>query len=147
MNAIATETRMQVHLDDNPSASSREPAAPRAELDILPEEITPGRCVFTTNPAAHRGQGESPFDGSVYATLTQFALAAAVQSTLTPATGYLVVRQTLRTSPADRPPNGRLEARAEATACGGSRIEARGVVVDEAGRIRAEATMLALTDA
>ncbi len=146
MNAIATETRMQVNLDDSPSASSRETAAPRAKLDILPEEITPGRCVFTTNPA-HRGQAEMPFDGSVYATLTQFALAAAVQSTLTPATGYLVVRHTLRTSPADRPPNGRLEARAEATACGGSRIEARGVVVDESGRIRAEATMLALTDA
>ena len=79
--------------------------------------------------------------------LLEDALAAAVQSTLTPATGYLVVRQTIRTSPADNPPKGRLEARAEATACGGSRIEARGVVVDESGRIRAEATMLALTEA
>ena len=99
------------------------------------------------NHAAHSGPGESSINGSVYATLTQFALAAAVQSTLTPATGYLVIRQTLRASPADRPPRGRLEARAEATACGGSRIEARGVVVDEAGRIRAEATLLALTEA
>lgn len=147
MNAIATETRMRVHLDQSLRASGRGTAAPRVELDILLEEITPGRCVFTTNPAAHSGPGESPFDSSVYATLTQFALAAAVQSTLTPATGYLVVRHTIRTSPADGPPTGRLEARAEARACGGSTIEARGVVVDEAGRIRAEATMLATTAA
>ncbi len=147
MNAIATETRMRVHLDQSLRASSRGSAAQCAELDILLEEITPGRCVFTTNRSAATGPEGSPFDGDVYATLTQFALAAAVQSTLTPATGYLVVRQTLRTSPADMPPRGRLEARAEATACGGSRIEARGVVVDEAGRIRAEATMLALLEA
>jgi acyl-coenzyme A thioesterase PaaI-like protein len=147
MNAIATEARMPVHLDQSLRASSRGTAARRAELDILLEEITPGRCAFATNPAAHSGPGESPFHGSVYATLIQFALEAAVQSTLTPATDYLVVRQTFRTSPADTPPRGRLEARAEATVCGGSRIEARGVVVDEAGRIRAEATMLALTEA
>ena len=66
MNAIATETRMRVHLDQSLRASSRGSAAQCAELDILLRGDHSRPMRLHHQLIGGHQPGGSPFDGDVY---------------------------------------------------------------------------------
>jgi acyl-coenzyme A thioesterase PaaI-like protein len=116
--------------------------ARRTDLDICLEDITRGRCLFTTWIGGPDPTPESLINGGPCATLVDFAMAGAVQSTLERGVTYRIVRFTVEVLRADTPPRGLLEARGEADDVGSGMTAATGRVVDARGVVRAEAHML-----
>ena len=112
---------------------------------MVVEEISVGRCIFSTT-ASGSDALRGPFtNGGICTTLLDFAMAAAVQSTIEPSASFRVVRFNIHIKQVDTPPRGRIEARAHAHAHGPRAVQASGLVVDRWGTIRAQATMFAAT--
>ncbi len=111
------------------------------DLDLLLEEIGPGRAVFTTHVRrAHGGLVDH-----AGATLAEFALNAAVQSKLPPGSGFTVVELSL-TIQAEVPARGRLRATAYARAVGRRRVLAETTVSGRGGDVALRASLLAHID-
>ena len=123
----------------------RKPLPSGQDLDMVVEEISCGSCVFSTTASAPDAWSGRALHGGVCTTLLDFAMAAAVQSTIGPLATFHVVRFGIDIKQDGVSPQGRIEARAHAHPRGRGSVEARGTVVDRWGTIRAEATMLVLT--
>jgi acyl-coenzyme A thioesterase PaaI-like protein len=126
-------------------AQARPQAGPRtrrADLDLCLEEISPGRCVFTTWIGRASPGADSLLNGGPCATLADFAMAAAVQSTLAPGTAYTIERFAVEVKRADPPPRGLLQACGEVLGGDARSTSVTARVVDARGLVLAEASML-----
>lgn len=140
MSLEQIDRRAPVHVGDT-RPHLRLPTQP-AYLDICLEEISPGSCVFTTWVGGASRSPESLINGGPCATLADFAMAAAVQSTLEPGAGYTIERFTVDGKRADTSFRGLLQARGEARDEGSGTTSATARVVDARGVLRCEARMV-----
>ncbi len=111
------------------------------DLDLLLEEVSPGRAVFSTHVRRARG-GLADHPG---VTLAEFALAAAIQSKLPAGAAFTVVELSLGIE-AEVPARGLLRATAHARTVGRRRVLAEATVSGRGGDVALRASMLARVD-
>jgi uncharacterized protein (TIGR00369 family) len=120
------------------------PAAPA--LDVVLEEISHGRAVFTTHARAMGDDVGVVANGGVCSTLLDLVLAATVQSTLPAGAGYRVLEFKMNTVHPECALAGRIEAIGEIVGTGQRVVTAGGRIVDATGAMRACGSLVALVD-
>ena len=120
------------------------PVAPA--LDVVLEEISHGRALFTTHARAMGGDHGVLANGGLCSTLLDLALAASVQSTLPAGAGYRVLEFKMNTVHPERVLEGRIEAIGEIVCIGQRVVTSGGRIVDATGAMRACGSLVALVD-
>lgn len=120
--------------------------ATHAELDLVLEEISAGRALFTTHTRAVDVDAGHLINAGVCSTLLDFTLAATIQSTLPAGAGYRVLEFRMNNLHSNFPIAGRLEAHGEIVRSGRRTVSAGGRVLDATGVMRASGSLVALID-
>ena len=115
-------------------------------LDLLLEEIRPGRAEFSTHTRVMGRDAGAVFDGGPYATLLDFALGAAVTSSLEVGSRYRVLELRMANVGSREPSEGVVRAVADVLQPGHRRMWACGRVSDSSGVLLAVGSLAVVVE-
>ena len=115
-------------------------------LDLLLEEIRPGHAVFSTHTRAMGRDAGAVFDGGPCATLLDFALGAAVTSSLEAGSRYRVLELRMASVGSREPSEGVVRAVADVLQPGHRRVWACGRVSDSSGALLAVGSLAVVVE-
>jgi uncharacterized protein (TIGR00369 family) len=113
-------------------------------LGVELEDATEGRAVFALEPAEYHYNPMGSVHGGVIATLLDFAMASAVNSTLPAGTSFTTLDFTVQIVRALTIDSGRVHCEGQVLHAGGRVATAEGRLIDESGRLYAHATTTCL---